>query len=184
MNRPFIVTIFGAESTGKTTLSKSLARQRSTEWREEFARRYLETTKQAVTTESMRAIWRGQKALQEAAKKSTAEYVVQDTDLFSTVGYWQLPHVEPRIGTCPTGLKRDALALKSDLYIITSSNIPFAADVLRFGGDKRESTDFYWINLCKQYELPYVVLSASDPIARIKEAAQLMNERRLQCVAL
>jgi hypothetical protein len=38
----------------------------------------------------MTAIWKGQLALQRQAFESTvdAPFIVQDTDLFSTVGYW------------------------------------------------------------------------------------------------
>lgn len=180
MSKPCVITIFGAESTGKTTLSKAIAQKLGGEWREEFARRYLETTGQDVTNDSMRAIWCGQKALQS---KAATKLVIQDTDLFSTVGYWQLPHIEPQIGTCPRALIHDALTLQSDLYIITKSNIPFAADILRYGGDKRESPDSYWINICERYELPYIVLDASDPTERILKASRLITERRKLCVA-
>lgn len=178
MDRPFVVTLFGAESTGKTTLSKALAERLGGEWREEFARGYLETTGLDVTRASMRAIWQGQKALQQTPG---AELIIQDTDLFSTVGYWRLPHVEQRIGTCPDQLIRDAARLKSDLYVIARSNIPFAPDVLRYGGDKRESLDSYWINLCESYELPYTVLNASNSNARITEASHSIMKRWLTC---
>ncbi len=182
-NMPFIITIFGAESTGKTALSKQLARVLDGDWKEEFARPYLEQTGQGVTDASMRAIWRGQEALQQQARRSRAPYVIQDTDLFSTVGYWRLPHVEPVIGRCPAGLCDDAVALRSDLYLITGSNIPFAADPLRYGGDKRESPDSYWIDLCKQYGLPYIVLTASGQEERTEEATTHIKERSFLCAA-
>lgn len=167
---PYVITLFGAESTGKTTLSKQLARTLKGDWKEEFARPYLEQTGEDVTRASMHAIWHGQKALQEDAQKSHRQFVVQDTDLFSTVGYWQLPHVEPVIGPCPDGLVADADRLRSDLYIITPSNILFEPDVLRYGGDRRESPDSYWIDLCNMYALPYVVIGASGRRRRVDEA--------------
>jgi nicotinamide riboside kinase len=182
-NVPFIITIFGAESTGKTTLSKQLARVLGGDWKEEFARPYLEQTGQDVTNASMRAIWRGQKVLQLQARRSHAACVIQDTDLFSTVGYWRLPHVEPVIGPCPQDLVLDAQELRTGLYIITPSNIPFEPDILRYGGDKRESPDAYWITLCKHYALPFVVLSASGQQERLDEAIAHINERSLSCVA-
>ena len=68
----------------------------------------------------MTAIWYGQRALQEHASViSPSPYVIQDTDLFSTVGYWQFPHWQSRLGACPQRLIDDAIRLKSDLYIIT-----------------------------------------------------------------
>lgn len=173
------VTIIGAESTGKTTLSRQLADRLSGDWICEFARPYLETTDGKVTTESMRAIWHGQRALQHAAIDSPRNYVIQDTDLYATVGYWQLPHVEPAIGDCPKQLVADAARLKSDLYIITKSNIAFAPDRLRYGGDRRESPDEYWVDLCRKHRLTFVTLEASDMVDRLTEALQIIQERRI-----
>lgn len=181
MNKPFIITVFGAESTGKTTLSRQLTAELNATWTEEFARPYLESTGGAITTASMRDIWHGQAKLQRRAVQRGGKYAVQDTDLFSTVGYWQLPHVEPVIGHCPTGLIREAAELQSDLYLITRSNIPFETDPIRYGGDKRESPDSYWISLCETYHLPYIVLAASDPAERLTEALGVIAERSQLC---
>lgn len=181
--KPYVITVFGAESTGKTTLSKQLAETLGGAWTEEFARPYLEQSGEGVTNASMRAIWEGQRALQQAAHKAHHTYVVRDTDLFSTVGYWQLPHVEPKIGPCPPSLIRDAKRLRSDLYVITPSNIPFEPDVLRYGGDKRESPDDYWIDLCKHYRLPYIVIGSADRQKRLNETLTYVTERSIPCVA-
>jgi len=183
MTRPFTITIFGAESTGKTTLSMQLAAYIGGEWVYEFARPYLEATHQDVTAESMYAIWQGQAGLQRNAQHTNRDYIVQDTDLFSTVGYWQLPHIEPKIGQCPQQLITDAYALRADIYLIARSNIPFEPDTLRYGGDRRESEDTYWINLCEYYHLPYTVIDASDPDQRVHEAQHIIVERSALCVA-
>lgn len=175
--RPFLrtrVTVFGAESTGKTTLSRQLAKALKGQWLFEYARPYLENTVNEITPRSMTAIWKGQKALQEQADDLTdSPYIVQDTDLFSTVGYWQFPHWQEQIGPCPEDLVTDALRLKSDLYIVTKSNIPFEADPLRYGGDQREGSDAYWIDICERYELPYVVLESGDRDERLNKAVRL-----------
>ena len=171
------VTIFGAESTGKTTLSKELAEKLNATWLFEYARPYLEETTNEITTTSMTGIWQGQRALQEHADDvAQSPYIVQDTDLFSTVGYWGFPHWQNTIGACPQELIDDAQRLKSDLYIVTKSNIPFEADPLRYGGDKREGSDEYWIAVCKHYNLPYVILSTSDRIDRLVEAIEMTKQ--------
>jgi NadR type nicotinamide-nucleotide adenylyltransferase len=174
------VTVFGAESTGKTTLSRQLAAALGGHWLFEYARPYLENTVNEITPRSMAAIWRGQAALQRQAENLDASeakpFVVQDTDLFSTVGYWQFPHWQEQIGSCPDGLTADAVALQSDLYIVTKSNIPFEADPLRYGGDVREGSDEYWIDICEKYELPYVVLESNDPAERLEQAKAAVME--------
>lgn len=165
------VTVFGAESTGKTTLSRQLAAALDATWLFEYARPYLEETTNEITPSSMSAIWRGQRALQQHADQiAHTPYIIQDTDLFSTVGYWQFPHWQPVIGQCPEKLIDDAMHLQSDLYLITRSNIPFEADPLRYGGDTREGSDDYWIQLCKRYHLPFVVIDSDDESTRLNFA--------------
>ncbi|MDB5184692.1 MAG: hypothetical protein JWN38_500 [Candidatus Saccharibacteria bacterium] len=171
------VTVFGAESTGKTTLSRQLARELGGHWLFEYARPYLETTVNEITPRSMTAIWKGQAALQHQVDNLPAKpYVIQDTDLYSTVGYWQFPHWQKQLGACPAGLITDAAALKSDLYIVTKSNIPFEPDPLRYGGDVREGSDDYWLDICEQYELPYIVLETNDPAKRLRQATQAVRK--------
>ncbi len=164
------ITIFGAESTGKTTLSNALRYALPGEAHRipEYARPYLETVGNNLDDTVMTQIWKGQRALQRSAGKAAQgyPYIVQDTDLYSTVGYWEF--WSPN--TVPMQLHWDAYSLKSDLYIITQSNVPFEPDPLRYGGDKREATDEYWIELCETYHLPYVVLQCSEIEGRIAEA--------------
>ena len=165
------VTIFGAESTGKTTLSKELSYMVNGHWLFEWARPYLETVGPEITVASMEAIWHGQKAIQKSAMQMFDKpFVIQDTDLFSTVGYWEQPHWADALGPVPDDLVKDAISNKSDLYLITQSNIPFEEDVIRYGGDHRESPDEYWISIAERYDLNYVVLRESDFYKRNSEA--------------
>lgn len=172
------VTIFGAESTGKTTLAKELARAYKCPWTFEYARPYLENTVNEITISSMKDIWSGQAALQKQASLLPSSLVIQDTDLYSTVGYWELPHWEETLGRCPEDLYGDAKDLRSDLYIVCPSNIPFEQDPLRYGGDHREGSDAYWIGVCERYGLPYFVLQSPEKIGRAGEAIDLINAKR------
>lgn len=176
------VTIWGAESTGKTTLSKALADHHAlcndVEWTYEWARPYLETVGPEITVQTMNDIWHGQYAVEENAMRNAIDkpYIVQDTDLYSTIGYWEQPHWESTLGPVPRGLINDARRHRSDLYIITKSDIPFEPDPIRYGVDHRESPDQYWINLAKKYCLNYVVLTSTDLSARILESRILMQD--------
>jgi HTH-type transcriptional regulator, transcriptional repressor of NAD biosynthesis genes len=163
------ITIFGAESTGKTTLSKSLAQTVEGHWLFEWARPYLETVGKEITRDKMMRIWEGQAATQTHLLV-TKPFVIQDTDLFSTIGYWEQPHWKADLGNCPKGLISDATVLKSDLYIILKSNIPFEPDDIRYGIDKRESPDTYWLDLAEKYHLPYVIIESNDREERLAQA--------------
>jgi len=179
------VTIFGAESTGKTTLSKEIAGLLDAHWLFEWARPYLETVGPDITKESMDAIWKGQSSAQVLTDYwYDKPYLIQDTDLFSTVGYWQQPHWESELGPCPEFLVQDAIKLQSDLYIITRSNIAFEADPIRYGGDHRESPDAYWIGVAERYNLPYVVLNSSGFNDRVAEAMSHIRKAAKQKTAV
>lgn len=172
------VTIFGAESTGKTTLSKTLwYRSARSGWLFEWARPYLEQVGPEPTLGAMHAIWHGQYALQMQGREIPEPLIVQDTDLFSTVGYWNQPHWRDALGWAPQALVNAAKHLQSDLYLITQSNIPFEEDPLRYGGDHREATDAYWISICEKHNLPYHILKSSDPDEREREAWDIVKDR-------
>lgn len=173
------VTIFGAESTGKSTTARNVLWAYSDAPTTEWARQYLEVPEvgHKVTEAKMHAIWHGQAAYQRYAtyvwEVASGPVIVHDTDLFSTLGYWRLDKSLPGP---PTNLIEEAKELKSDLYIITPSNIPFVPDPLRYGGDKRESDDLYWVDICEEFGLNYRVLKSSEMSDRKKEVNELILE--------
>lgn len=165
------VVVFGAESTGKTTLSRELAAMINGHWFFEWARPYLETVGPEINIDSMTAIWKGQDALQRHSYDFYDKpYAIFDTDLYSTIGYWEQPHWESELGPVPERLIKDAAHTKADLYLITRSNIAFEPDPIRYGGDHRESPDDYWIGVAEKYGLNYLVLEESTQIGRLSKA--------------
>lgn len=170
------VTIFGAESCGKTTMASELVRPSvlsNSLWTPEWARPYLETVGSEVTDEKMHAIMRGQFAMEEAVRDdSDVEFVIRDTDLFSTIGYWEMYDPE----NVPSELYSRALIHKADLYLVMASDIPFEADILRYGGDKRESSDQYWIDLLNRYDLPFDYIQGTVPVLRRDRAYRAIRK--------
>ena len=73
--------------------------------------------------------------------------------------------------TVPQALIDDALADRSDLYLITPCNIPFEPDPLRYGGGVRETTDAFWIDFAERYALSFRVVAAASGGDRLAEAA-------------
>lgn len=170
------ITVFGAESTGKTTLSKELAEVVNGHWIYEWARPFLELTQKPINAATMGEIWRGQNATQKhAGMFSDKPFIIQDTDLFSTIGYWDQPHWRKDLGMSPEALHADAWATKSDLYLMTSERcVPFEPDPLRYGIDKRESGDAYWERLLQSHALPYEVLDHNAYENRLARAVDLV----------
>lgn len=170
------VTIFGAESTGKTTMTRKLADKYNAPSIFEWARPYLESLPTPeVTDERMRMIVRGQEALQRSAyAQNHSAFIFQDTDLFSTLGYYRLyggGTVED-INDCETA----ACETQSSLYIVMNSNIRFTPDPLRYGVTKRESDDQFWIDILKEYNLPYHVVQATNQHAQEAEVQQVIEK--------
>lgn len=178
------VTIFGAESTGKTDLSWMLADDLDATWLPEWARPYLENDENIVNVRTMTNIWHGQAALQRQEFLDTP-IIIQDTDLLSTWGYWKYwahhydsfePFARPRLTEwVPQALDDEARELASDLYIVTPSNIPFEPDPLRYGGDKREIDDHYWGNFLARVgasgrSINYQFLTSESRSDRLVEA--------------
>ena len=170
-----VVTIFGAESCGKTTMTRTLAKELNGYFVPEWAREYLETVGTEVTAERMKAITDGQAALQKTARKDlfNKPFIFQDTDLFSTVGYYRLwgGGSEFEVNRC-TYL---AYYRRSDLYIVMNDNIPFEADPLRYGGDKRESGMQYWLDLLIEFDLPYYVVKNTDKTLQYQEVVSVLQ---------
>lgn len=169
------IVIFGAESIGKTTIAKELrANTSDSVFVFEYARPYLEVTAGELDVPKMLGIWRGQKALQETVSQMTPvpRVVFLDTDLYSTLGYWQF--WDP--ATIPTGLEEDARALQADLYVLLNSNIPFEEDPIRYGGDEREQTDAYWRGVLEANGLPFVEIEENSVEARMKHIELVLTD--------
>ena len=171
------VTIFGAESCGKTTMTKQLGQcayitgHKLCTTVPEWARLYLETVGPTVDEKAMDRIMRGQFAVQISARsRATTPFIVQDTDLLSTIGYYRIMGIP---------VPDDILELfdytNSNLYIVMNSNIPFEADSLRYGGDKRESSDQFWIDLLEEFQCKYYVVTNTDFDLQYSEVREQME---------
>lgn len=148
-------TMFGQESVGKTTISRLVSEQLGVNWIPEYARPYLETVGEEVTTVAMENIHSGQAALQRMSfTKATHPALILDTDLFSTVGYYEIM----KIAEVPEDCINDAIRLASDVYYILPDDIPFEEDILRYGGDHRESNRELWIDLLNKFGQAYEIV--------------------------
>ncbi len=169
-----IVTIFGAESTGKTTIAKTFGQNNPHAYFvPEWAREYLLTVGHLIDDHKMETIAMGQQALQDNVWNELydRQAIIQDTDLLSTIGYYRIYK-----GEAPQRLIDAFKVRKSDLYIVMNSKIPFEADILRYGGGKRESTDQFWIDLLKEFDCNYYVVKEKDPMKQVLEIGHAIDK--------
>lgn len=149
------VTVFGAESTGKTTMSKGLAASMNGYYVPEWAREYMEVLKTTTVTEPlMQRILEAQHASERAVDGyADKPFVFRDTDLLSTIGYyriWKRPE--------PASAHEPFAGSRADLYILMNDQIPFTPDPIRLGGDHREAGSAFWQELLDEFGCRYHVV--------------------------
>ena len=158
------LTVFGQECVGKTTLARRVSELLGVEWIDEWCRLHLETVGPDIDEAMMEVIAAGQTAWQGLARhKADSPVLIQDTDLYSTLGYYMIGDVTP-----PPWLRTQADLLASDLYIVLPDDIPFIPDPLRYGGDVRESALGFWTELLDEVGHGYLIV----PSGTVEEKAQ------------
>ena len=85
------IVLFGPESTGKTTLSKQLARYYNTVWAPEYARAYLQkkwnNERKTCEAEDLIPIAIGQMKIENKLVNKADKVLICDTDLLETKVY-------------------------------------------------------------------------------------------------
>lgn len=120
------ISITGPESTGKSTLSESLANAYETVWAPEYARSYLEKLDRNYREEDLLQIAKGQLVLQDQLEKTANRYLICDTDLL-VIKIWS----EHKYGRCHPWILEKLEKVKYDLYILPYIDIPWQEDPLR-----------------------------------------------------
>lgn len=169
------VVLFGPESTGKTTLSRQLARYYNSIWVPEYAREYLQdkwnNERKTCEPEDLIPIAEGQMRLENELTKKTDTILICDTDLLETKVYSEAYYV----GSCDPLLEKYALENSYDLYFLTYIDTPWEADDLRDKPNNREEMFQAFQNTLIKYNRPYVLLKGSRE-DRLMEAVKHINE--------
>ena len=168
-----VATFFGQESVGKSTMTRAVFNWGSFDSTRvpEWARGYLEAVGPEITDEKMLNIVYGQFASQTVAREKLTPFILQDTDLLSTIGYYKLWKGSwPKI--CETLFK----VSKSDIYFLMNDSIPFEPDQLRYGGDKRETDMKFWRDLLVEYDCKFHEVKATSPLLQLEEVENILLE--------
>lgn len=172
------VCFFGQESVGKTTTSRLLGADLNLPVVPEWARPYLESLPTPeVTDERMFDIARGQGAIENCLSPGYAPVTIYDTDLLSTIGYMR--RYTPDWEKSRSYQRLAQIAMRAwkpkDLYLVCAEG-EFVPDPLRYGGDRRETTQEFWIKLLKEYGCRHVVLGSLTPRQAAHEARWHVEE--------
>ncbi|MEU0539238.1 AAA family ATPase [Nocardia sp. NPDC005978] len=121
------VSIIGPESTGKTTLARTLADTFGTVWVPEWARTVLEHRNGSLDDLNWPNLVRGQIASEEALARNADRVLFCDTEpLLTTV--W----AESLLGACPPEVTAAAAGRTYDLTLLTEPDVPWVADQVRY----------------------------------------------------
>ena len=169
------VVHFGPESTGKTTLSRQLARYYNSVWVPEYAREYLQNKwnneRKTCEPKDLLPIAIGQMQLENTLAQKTDSVLICDTDLLETKVYSE----EYYSGTCDPLLEKYALKNTYDLYFLTYIDTPWEADDLRDKPEERQEMFEAFEAALIKYNKPYVLLKG-DKQTRLALATKHINQ--------
>lgn len=164
------VCLFGPESTGKTTLARALATAFKTVFVPEYGRFYCEAFGNECDTDDLRAIVRGQRALQDAGRRKAKTLLILDTDVVMT-SVWA--------GKLLAARPQDLVDVGdgADLYLLAQVDVPFEEDSIRYFPGQVERESFF--ARCRdeliRRKLPYIEISG-DRSARIAAALAAIKQ--------
>jgi NadR type nicotinamide-nucleotide adenylyltransferase len=169
------VVLFGPESTGKTTLSKQLARHYNTVWTPEFAREYLQkkwnNERKTCEISDLVPIAIGQMRLENKLAKRADKLLICDTDLLETKVYSE----EYYGGFVDEKLNKASEENQYDLYLLTYVDTPWEEDDLRDRPGRRLEMFTAFENALKKNQKNYILLKG-DKETRLKVATAAIDE--------
>ena len=155
------VVLFGPESSGKTTLSKHLARHYNTVWVPEYARDYLQNKwnneRKTCEISDMLPIAEGQMKSENKLAKKADRILICDTDLLETKVYSE----EFYEGFVHPDLEKAAIQNTYDLYLLTYIDAPWKKDDLRDRPELRPEMFNAFENALIKNQRPYVLLKGT-----------------------
>jgi NadR type nicotinamide-nucleotide adenylyltransferase len=134
------VAILGAESTGKTTLARSLALRFQTKWVPEYAREYMALHPGDYSPEDIVRIAEHQLNEEEALVPLANKLLFLDTE-FIIAKIW----CEDVFGKCPAWIREKIETHPYDLYLLTANDLMWVPDPVRVNPQRRD----YFFNLYK-----------------------------------
>lgn len=148
------IAILGAESTGKTTLARSLALRFHTVWVPEYAREYMSMHTGDYTIADIQRIAEHQLKEEDQLAQQANRFLFTDTE-FIIAKVWS----EDVFSSSPEWLSAKVTEHRYDLYLLTSNDLPWVADPVRINPQRRD----YFFNMYKreleENKLPYEIVS-------------------------
>ena len=157
--RPYFakrVCIFGPESSGKSTLTRDLAKHFNTIAVPEYARTHLELRSGELDARDIPMIARGQMASEDALAPNANRLLFCDTDLLTTT-IWS----DWMFGGCEEWIVDEARRRQYDLYLVTDVDVPWVEDQVRYLPEERRSFFDRCIQELTALDRPFHIVNGS-----------------------
>lgn len=169
------ISILGAESTGKTTLAKDLAKHYKTVWVPEYGRYYSEGKfyggpEATWRTEEFLQIAKSQDELEDRLAENSNGLVICDTNSFTT-SVWH----ERYLNFLNSELEKLTAKRQYDLYIVAGDEIPFEDDGVRDSEHLRHSLNERFMEKLAQQNKKFIVVTGNRE-QRLKQATEAINQ--------
>src|SRR5699024_9242773 len=140
--RKMKIAVVGPESTGKSEMTKRLAREFNTLFVPEYSRYYCEGLNREYTLKDEMNIFYGQLALEDSLMSVLEQSIIICDTCFLTVKVWS----DHLFGFTPERVLEERNVRKYDFYLLMDIDLPWVDDPLRDFPDKRE----YFLDIWKR----------------------------------
>jgi NadR type nicotinamide-nucleotide adenylyltransferase len=153
------VVVIGPESTGKSTLSATLADALGTTWVPEYAREYLDGLDRPYEEQDLLQIAKGQAAAEDSRLPYANRVLICDTDLY-VLKVWS----EAKYSRCHRKILEAIAARPYHLYLLSYIDIPWSEDPLREHPAPWERAYFYhqYRDIVQQSGVPWADIRGTE----------------------
>lgn len=163
------VIITGPESTGKSTLSKALAKHYNTVWVPEYARKYINTLNRPYNKNDLLKIMTGQLITENQMVKEAKNILFCDTSLL-VIKVWY----EHKFGELPPILIEKLKKFSCDHFLLPNIDLPWVFDPQRENPDQRAFFFNIYRRELEQMETDFTIISGTGD-KRIKSAIRAID---------
>lgn len=164
-----IIVVTGVESTGKSTLAKSLASELEQAYVPEYARQYLLNRNNQYNYEDLEEIARLQLS---AIQNASSEIVIVDTALI-VLKIWS----EAKYGKCSRYILNELAKFEPTAYLLCDIDLPWEADPQRVYPNlaDRERVQQNFVAHLQEQGSPFELLSGTKK-ERLEKAARFVKK--------